>query len=116
MKITSLDLPLYVKEILSLETGNSLPKQVRPEPEMLASKCKCGEGWEMTDTRLCYGYLYYSRGRIVTEVFYRRCVNKKCELHFDGRELGIFNYSGHTLVSYTLLFRYLNSIKGGRNT
>ncbi len=32
----------------------------------------------------------------------------KCAWHFDGQSVGVFNYSGETLVSYTLLQEFFN--------
>lgn len=104
-----------VRMKLAAETKDTLPKIFRPELNRVQTLCKCGMKWG-AETKYCDGFLYYSRGRILGKVFYRKCSNFKCELHYDGAQDGIFNYSGQTLVSYTLLLEYFAAIKTGKMT
>lgn len=104
-----------VRAKLAAETKDSLPKVFIPDTSTAPSHCSCGLEWG-PEEKFCDGYLYYSRGRILGKVFYRRCVNFKCELHYDGAQDGIFNYSGQTLVSYTLLLDYFAGLKTGKMT
>jgi hypothetical protein len=106
-KKISLRLTNEQKKRLSVETLQSMPLEVHPSEENTTGLCQCGFIWEKTDQKLCEGFIYGSRGRTVCSVYYRRCIKHKCEAHFDGNAEGLFNYSGQTIVSYTLLNRYI---------
>jgi hypothetical protein len=48
-----------------------------------------------------------------------RCINNNpdCDIHYDGGNDGVFNYSGKTLVSYALLLSFtFNLITGKGDT
>ena len=64
-------------------------------------------------------FLYSERGITVVQVYGIKCVNNNpnCTIHYNGREDGIFNYSGKILVSYTMFFDFMFSlICGNGNT
>lgn len=103
-----------VRVRLRLETEDTCPTEFSTEEHLLPEKCKCGEPWKKYPEFFRCGTYFGLTFKKRVIVNCRRCVNNKCTAHFDGQEQGVFNYSGETLVSYSLLKDYHNCcIKGG---
>lgn len=95
--------PNAVRARLSCETFSSFPTSFYPESNLLPSGCSCGCGWKKSDEKFCQGIYFGQTFRKHVNVYYRRCLRNLCSWHYDGQSDGIFNYSGNTLMSYTLL-------------
>jgi hypothetical protein len=104
----SLVLPDSVKKQLQNETRQSSPVEYKPEPHLLPPTCSCNLSWKHSDEQFAIGK-YHTVGFVKKVIVYcRKCVANKCVWHFDGQEAGVMNYSGETLVSYTLLNEFYN--------
>lgn len=95
--------PNSVRARLSGETYENCPTLFFTEPHLLPDCCSCGGGWKKADEVFCKGFYYTQMFRKAVIVHYRRCIRNSCSWHYDGQGDGIFNYSGSTLMSYTLL-------------
>lgn len=96
------------REVLASETEEISPITYRPEEWLLPQLCKCGEKWKNNDEEFATGTYYSLTFKKNVMVYARKCVKNKCMHHFDGQSVGVFNYSGETLVSYGLLEDYHN--------
>ena len=103
-----LQLPDAVREILQAETEANCPSVFHPEVELLPATCACGEKWKQHDEQYSVGTYYTPTFTKRVLVYCRKCVNNKCLHHFDGQSTGTFNYSGETLISYSLLRNAFN--------
>lgn len=101
-------LPNSVRIHLQAEHVSSPPSEYHPEKHLLPSCCNCGAGWKQYDEEYRIGTYYTVSFVSSVRVYYRRCCLNKCSWHFDGQSVGVFNYSGETLVSYTLLKEFFN--------
>lgn len=109
-----LKLPNDVRKHLHAEHSSSPPSEFHPEQNLLPSTCDCGAGWKQYDEEYRVGTYYTVSFVSRVKVFYRRCCLNQCAWHFDGQSLGVFNYSGDTLVSYTFMQDFFNcSVKNG---
>jgi hypothetical protein len=107
-------LPNDIRNHLRAEHSSSPPSDFHPEQHVLPASCSCGAGWKQYDEEYRVGTYYTVSFVSRAKVFYRRCCLNKCAWHFDGQSVGVFNYSGETLVSYTLLHEFFNcSVKNG---
>ena len=59
-EIVSLTILPEVRKILSMETCDTLPKEVHPEKKYLGDFCPCGSTWENYDIKLTEGFLYFT--------------------------------------------------------
>lgn len=103
-----LDLSDDIRKHLHMEHCSSPPSTFRPEQHLLPATCSCGAGWKQYDEEYCVGSYYTVSFVSRVKVYYRQCCMKKCAWHFDGQSVGVFNYSGETLISYTLLREFFN--------
>lgn len=101
-------LPNDVRMHLQAEHVSSPPSEFHPEKHLLPATCSCGAGWRQFDELYREGTYYTVTFVSKAKVFHRRCILNKCAWHFDGQSVGVFNYSGETLVSYTLLREFFN--------
>ena len=103
-----------VRDRLSTETMAQCPIDFRPEMPLLPALCCCGEKWKNYDEYFATGAYYALTFKKNVEVYVRKCVTGRCTHHFDGQSMGVFNYSGETLVSYAVLHDYENCcVRGG---
>lgn len=101
-------LPNNIRVNLQVEKFDTSPLKYVPEPELIPPVCKCGDKWKSYDEEFKVGR-YYTLCFVKNVLVYcRKCVNNKCIWHFDGQSCGVFNYSGETLLSYTLLQESFN--------
>ncbi len=103
-----LDLSNDIRKHLHAEHSSSPPSCFRPEQDLLPETCGCGAGWKQYDEEYRVGTYYTVTFVSTVKVFFRQCCLNKCAWHFDGQSVGVFNYSGETLVSYTLLREFFN--------
>lgn len=96
------------RELLAAETAQTSPITYKPETWLLPPLCKCGERWKDWDEEYAIGTYYALTFKKNVAVYARKCVRNTCIAHFDGQSVGVFNYSGETLVSYALLEDYQN--------
>jgi len=109
-----LDLENDIREHLHAEHSSSPPSNFHPEQHLMPVTCGCGAGWKQYDEEYRVGTYYTVSYVSRVKVFYRQCCLNKCAHHFDGQSVGVFNYSGETLVSYTLMREFFNcSVKNG---
>lgn len=107
-------LPKKIREHLQSEHSSSPPSEYHPEQQLLPLSCSCGAGWKQYDEEYRVGTYYTVSFVSSVKVFYRRCCLNKCAWHFDGQSVGVLNYSGETLISYTLLKEFFNCcVKNG---
>ena len=97
-----------IRQHLQSEHSSSPPSEFHPEQHLLPLSCSCGAGWKQYDEEYHVGTYYTISFVSCAKVFYRQCCLNKCAWHFDGQSVGVFNYSGATLVSYTLLQEFFN--------
>lgn len=107
-KAIPLVVPNKIRANLQTEKPETSPIQYFPEPELLPSNCQCDAKWKNYDEEYKVGRYYTVNFVKNVQVYCRKCVNNKCTWHFDGQSCGIFNYSGETLISYSLLHEFFN--------
>ncbi len=95
--------PNATRTYMASETYDNSPRFYHPEPNLLPTTCNCGCGWKKQDEIFCKGTYYAATFKKNVLVYFRRCLKNACSWHYDGQEQGVFNFSGHTLVSYIIL-------------
>ena len=95
-----------IRKHLQAEQASSPPSNFHPEPDLLPATCVCKAGWKKYDEFFCEGVYFTTTFVSKVKVFQRKCCTNKCSWHFDGQSVGVFNYSGETLVSYTLMWDF----------
>ena len=96
-------IPDAVRDWLINKDYSNLPTSFHPEDFLFPSECNCGAKWKQYDEFLCTGRYYSLTFSKSIAVYVRKCINSRCLQHFDGQTSGVFNYSGETLVSYSLM-------------
>lgn len=107
-KSVPLVMPNNIRQYLQTEKYETSPLEYRPEQEMLPATCQCGSDWKSYDEPFTTGTYYTTSFVKNVMVYCRNCVNDKCKWHYDGQQNGVFNYSGETLISYTMLHEFFN--------
>lgn len=107
-KAIPLVLPNSIRLHLQQEKFETSPIEYKPEADLIPEKCNCGDKWK-SYPEIFKTAKYYTATFVKSVLVYcLKCVNNKCTRHFDGQSCGILNYSGETLISYTLLNEFFN--------
>lgn len=98
-----------VRKRLMEENYTTFPQELYPEEHLLEETCGCGNKWKNYCEKHANGTYFALTFKKKVQVYVRKCMANTCKRHFDGQEMGIFNYSGETLVSYALIQDYHNT-------
>lgn len=98
-----------VRKRLTDESVSNFPEELFPEENLLEETCDCGSRWKNYAEKYSVGTYYALTFKKKVQVYVRKCMSNKCKRHFDGQDMGVFNYSGETLVSYALIQDYHNT-------
>lgn len=83
---------------------------------------RCGSDWNDGDPvqagwlRQRHAALLGCQGAVQVSTYYRPCLGCSAQKSFDGRNLGIFNFTDKTLLLHELLFQYLDSMVHSKTT
>ena len=105
---TATKIPLETTETVKKALQNGILPDICSPLISTSSNCSCGAGWETSDTDFCMGRIFTASRVVECKVTIRFCVAKACWKLFDDGEHGIFNFSGHTMLTYDVMDDYAN--------
>lgn len=104
--VISLTMNAAQRARMASEASAECITEVFPEEENLPAKAPCGDLWSSKCQVFCQGTFYTLISRTLITVWCKKCLSGCCVHHFNGNKQAIFNYSGQTLISYSVFFNY----------